>query len=166
MNDFLPENYTAPVKQSNYFKLQDGSNRIRIMSPAVVGYQDWDNRKPVNTPDRRPSLDESKPAKHFWAVIVWNYATNSFQCRQITQKSIMEQIETYNADVDFWNPRGYDLKINRSGKDLETKYSVTPWKIVEVEKTIADKFAKLDYDLNNLFINEEVIIGEKDLPFK
>lgn len=124
--DFLPQNYTAPTKQSNYFKLQDGENKIRIMSPAVVGYQDWDNKKPINTPDRQPSIDMSKPPKHFWAFIVWNYATNSFQCRQVTQGSIREQIENYINDEDFGSPLNYDLKVKRTGKDLETKYSVTP----------------------------------------
>lgn len=167
MQDFLPTDYTAPTKQSNYFKLQDGENRIRIMSPAITGYQDREDRKPINTPDRKPSIDPTKPAKHFWAMIVWNYATNSFQCRQVTQGSIREQIENYNNDEDFGNPRGYDLKIKRTGKDLETKYSVTPWKVVPVDKAIQAKFESLDYELENLFVNGDVIAGEKehDLPF-
>lgn len=165
---FLPTDYTAPIKQSNYYKLQDGDNKIRIMSPAIVGYQDREDRKPINTPDRRPSIDVSKPAKHFRAFIVYDYASKSFKCWQVTQGSIREQIENYNTDEDFGNPLGYDLKIKKTGKDLETKYSVTPWKVVDVDKEVQAKFARLEYDLNNLFVNGEVITGTKDdedLPF-
>lgn len=165
MSDFLPENYNAPVKQSNYFKLQDGDNRIRIMSKAITGYQDWDNKKPINTVERKQAIDESRQPKHFRAMIVWNYNTNSFQCWQVTQNSIREQIQNYVDDTDFGNPRGYDLKIKRSWKDLETKYSVTPWKVEPVKKEIQDKFDNLDYELEALYIWEEVIRGTKEEVF-
>jgi hypothetical protein len=42
----------------------------------------------------------------------------------ITQSSIKKQLMSLIQDADFWDPREYDLKINKSGKDLETEYIV------------------------------------------
>lgn len=164
-NDFLPSNYTAPVKQSNYYKLQDGENKIRVMSSAITWYQDWDNKKPINTMNREPAIDPTRQPKHFWAFIVWDYATSSLKCWQVTQGSIREQIENYVNDEDFGNPKWYDLKIKRTGKDLETKYSVTPWKVQPVAEDIQAKFDALDFDLDEIYLWGDVIKWVKDESF-
>jgi hypothetical protein len=42
MNSFLPDNYERPAASGgNYAKLEDGQNRFRFLSPAVVGWLYW-----------------------------------------------------------------------------------------------------------------------------
>lgn len=42
----------------------------------------------------------------------------------ISQNSIKDQIFALAKDEDFGDPKGYDLKINKIGEKLETKYQV------------------------------------------
>ena len=161
----LPANYQKPTKSKSYFKPEKWETRIRIMSDFISWYQDWNNQKPVNTADRQPSIDMSKPAKHFLACIIWNYAIKQFQCRQFTQNTFIDSIDKLEKDADWGDSKWYDLKILREWEDLLTKYTVTPWKQQDVDKEIKDKFSKLDYSLENLFIGEEVIRWEKEATF-
>jgi hypothetical protein len=110
-NDFLPEGYEQPESGGNYMKLQDGENKIRILSKPIVGWMDWKDKNPI---------------KHFWAFIVWNYNDQAIQVLEITQQTIQSAITNLNKDEDWGAPYEYDIKIVKKGKDMETKYSVTP----------------------------------------
>lgn len=89
------------------------------------------------------------------------------QCLTLTQKSIQDAIIALNDDEDWGDPISYDLKITRSGKDLETKYTIVP----SNKATITDEIkANLDatvYNLDNLFEWKQVIEERlaSDLPF-
>lgn len=168
----LPANYQKPIKAKSYFKPEKWETRIRIMCDFISGYQDWKEQKPVNTTDKQPSIDMSKPAKHFLACIIWNYAIKQFQCRQFTQNTFIDSIDKLEKDTDWGDSKWYDIKILREWEDLLTKYTITPVAPKKIDKNIQDKFDSLDYTLENLFIGEEVINSESlidssndDLPF-
>ncbi|MEN8236153.1 MAG: hypothetical protein ABFQ95_01170 [Pseudomonadota bacterium] len=126
---FLPHDYEPPRSNSSYMKLQDGENKIRILSSPVLGWEEWIDNKPVRyNYDQKPDkwFDSERPGRHFWAFIVWNYKEERIQIFHVTQASIRKELESLVRDDDWGDPFFYDVKINRSGKDLKTKYSVNP----------------------------------------
>ncbi len=109
-------------------KLQDGENKIRILSKPIVGWLDWKDKKPyrfaMKSKPEKPM--DKNPIKHFWAFIVWNYNDQAIQILEVTQQTIQAAIGNLSKDEDWGAPFEYDLKITKKGKDLETKYGITP----------------------------------------
>jgi len=129
---FLPEGYEAPAKTGgNYFKFQDGPNKFRVLSSAIVGALYWnEENKPVRlrkSPDEAPAdMRQGDKLKHFWAFAVWSYRDNAIQIMEVTQASIREQIQALVDSEEWGDPKGYDITVTRSGQKLETSYSVQP----------------------------------------
>lgn len=127
-DDFLPQDYEAPAGSASYMKLQDGENKIRILSKPIVGWLDWKDKKPyrfrIKEKPEKPM--EKGPIKHFWAFIVWNYEAQAVQILEITQASIQKTIQDLSKNEDWGAPFHYDIKITRKGKDLDTEYTVMP----------------------------------------
>ncbi|MGY2133628.1 hypothetical protein ACW9KT_15470 [Hymenobacter sp. HD11105] len=135
---FLPTNYEAPKPAGgNYTKLQDGENRLRILSNPVIGWVYWStDNKPVRSAlnpgacpaDMRAGDNNGRTErpKEFWAMKVYNYGTQEMQILEVTQTQIKNALAELSRDEDWGHPKNYDLKIGKSGKGLETKYAVTP----------------------------------------
>lgn len=157
---FLPNNYTLPQGQwANYFKPTEDKQNIRIMSSAIVWYVDWDKSwdrpKPIRTIEKQPKLWEDEP-RHFRACTVYNYTTKSLQIWEITQKSIMSQLDTY-ISWDRWDPKDYDLQIWKEWKAMDTKYHLTTtpnWK-KEPSVEIMDLWVNSQIHLEALFTNDD-----------
>lgn len=155
---FLPENYESPRSSNFYMKLQDGENRIRILTAPVFGWEDWQEKKPIRfTYDKKPhkSIDPKKPVKHFWAFVVYNYAEQKIQIMQITQATIRKSIESLCRDSDWGDPYDYDIKIVKSGEGVDTEYSVNPVPHKPVEPSIIELFNENRCNLNALFTAED-----------
>lgn len=174
-NDFLPEGYEAPQTGGNYMKLQDGENKIRILSKPIVGWLDWKDKKPYRFPMKaKPEkpLDKN-PIKHFWAFIVWNYNAQAIQILEITQQTIQTAIANLNKDEDWGPPFDYDLKINKKGKDLQTEYSVTPGQkkpiAPEIQKAALEKPCYLEALFSDadpwVVTDKQTELAFTDLPF-
>ena len=144
MSDFLPEDYEAPEGGGNYMKLKDGENKIRILSKPIVGWVDWEDKKAHRFQmKQKPDKPLGKqPIKHFWAVIVWNYNDKAIQILELTQQSIQTAISNLIKDDDWGAPFDYDIKITRTGRDLDTKYSVIPGS----KKPVAEDIQKAALD--------------------
>jgi len=171
-NEFLPKDYEAPSTSNSFMKLEQGESNFRILSPAVLGYEYWTNDTkvvrskefPEETPNIRVRLDEKtqkdvvdKP-KHFWAFKVWNYGEKAVQVLHISQKRIQEGILNLVNDEDWGNPMEYDIKINREGQKLTTKYSISPKPKKPLTKDVLDAVAKA----GNINI-EDMYFGNKQL---
>lgn len=156
--DFLPENYESPRSFNNYMKLQDGENKIRILSRPIIGWEDWLNNKPIrfrmNEKPAKP-IDAKKPIKHFWAFIVWNYAEEQIQILQLTQASIRGAIESLVNDKDWGSPFFYDIKIIKSGEKVDTKYMVNPLPHKPVSEEIKQAFHERRCKLDALYDGED-----------
>lgn len=154
-NDFLPDGYEAPKGNSNYMKWEKGENKFRILSKPIVGWEDWTaEKKPIRFPmNAKPekSIDEKKPIKFFWAMIVWNYSKSEIQILEITQKTIQSVIEQLAKDEDWGSPYGYDLKVIKEGDGMETEYSVNPAPHKPVTKEMTDAFTAKPIYLPALF---------------
>lgn len=91
-DSFLPEGYTAPVSSGEKFvKFEDGETKLRILSKPVVGwtyFRAWleKSAKVTSRTELKNVTDwamdkfgnKSTP-KHFWAMVVWNYNTESLR---------------------------------------------------------------------------------------
>ena len=159
MNNFLPKSYEVPVSGGKYMKLQQGDNQFRVLGSAIIGWQYWTtDKKPVRskTPfENAPvnaKLDNGvfKP-KHFWAFPVWNYKDNAVQILEVTQSTIQSSIKALVDDSDWGDPKGYDIKINRSGEVLDTEYTVNPKPHTPIKLEIQSEYANTPLDLNELY---------------
>jgi len=154
--NFLPDDYQAPKPTSQlYLKLQDGENRIRILSRPIFGWEDWNvDKKPVRYKmSEKPAkpFDPAKPMKHFWAFIVWNVNEEQIQIMQITQSTIRSSLESLSKDVDWGSPFEYDIKINKKGEKMETEYTVNPAPHKPVSVEILKAFKDRPIQLEALF---------------
>lgn len=157
--NWIPEDYEAPKSaSSNYFKMQEGENRIRILSQPVFGWEDWDNKKPVRYQMKdKPSksFDPKKPAKHFWAFVIFNYREEQIQIMQITQSTIRKSLEALCRDKDWGAPIAYDIKINKTGEGVDTEYTVNPVPHKPIDDYIAKCFKERPINLEALFDNSD-----------
>jgi hypothetical protein len=161
--NFLPQNYRAPNTSNYYVKLIDGENRIRILSRPIMGWEDWLDNKPVRYQlDDKPakSFDKTKPIKHFWSLIVFNYGQNAVQIMHITQNSIRKSLEALCRDTDWGDPYHYDIKITKSGQGLETEYTINPVPHRPLDEEIIKAFKDNPCNLEALFTNSDPFSGE------
>lgn len=130
--DFLPNDYTTPSSGGGYMKLQQGDNRIRILSKPIIGWLDWEDDGQKKTPhrfpmDKKPSKPLGKnPIRHFWALLVFDYSDNLPKILEITQSVIQNAITDLARDKDWGAPFYYDIKISKKGDGLNTKYTINP----------------------------------------
>jgi len=152
---FLPDDYKVP-ETGNYMKLVSGDNRFRILSKPIVGWLDWKDKKPLRfTMDARPEspVDPKKPIKHFWAFVVWNYASERVQVLEVHQQGIQKAIKAMDDSPEWGDPVNYDIKVNKEGQGMETEYTVTPLPPKPLMPEIAELFGKMTVNLDKLFAN-------------
>lgn len=129
----LPTNYEfkeTSATSGNYTKITETPLKFRILTSPIIGWEYFTNEnKPKrsahffqSTPDIKP---DGKP-KEFWAFVVWNYEEKKIQIMEITQQTIKKAIVALTQDQDFGDPKGYDLKVSKTGKGKETKYTLLP----------------------------------------
>jgi hypothetical protein len=170
MNTFLPENYERPATSGgNYAKLEDGANRFRILSAAVVGFLYWNTEgKPVRLKEKPETLPEDirvengKPdrVKHFWAFVVWSYRENRVQILEITQASIQGPLEDLVLSEDWGDPKEYDITITKKGQKLDTEYTVQPSPNKPVPVEAHQAYRSMKIDLEALFRNDDPFKGQ------
>jgi len=161
--NFLPKDYEAPAESGGRYlsRFPSGETRIRVLSEAVTGWLYWNtNDKPVRLKkfpetypdDAKPNKDGSdQRIKHFWAFTCWDYQDKTIKICEITQSTIRSAITAFIEDNDYGDPTGYDLKINRTGEALDTKYHVVPGPKGKVSAEIEKIFEDTPVDLEALF---------------
>ncbi len=164
MNDqetWFGAGYELPVADSQFMQLEDGDNTFRILSKPVMGYEYWTTenkpkRSKVNwdvTPAdiRKDPKGKDTKVKHFWSFLVYNYATKSVQSLEITQTTIMKAMKALIENPKWGSPEKYDVTINKTGKDLLTKYAVVPNPHTALTPEIEKALAGTDIDLESIF---------------
>jgi hypothetical protein len=154
MTDFLPKDYEIPQAPSGYMRFQDGLNRIRILSSAIVGFEYFTQaNKPVR--QRQPfeeipsDIKKDGKIKPFWAFVVWNYQLKMVQILELTQKTIMFAVESLVKNDKWGDPKMYDIAITKSGEGLDTEYSVQGEPPIgepseEIKNAYSTKYVKLE----------------------
>ena len=154
---FLPTGYEPPKNGGSYMKLADGKNKFRVLGSAIVGYEWWTEVEGKRSPSRSKTLQEAvekgvEPLKHFWAFPVWNYQTEAIEVLELTQKTIMAAITQLVSDDEWGDPKEYDITVTRTGKELDTKYSVTPSPKREIDPVVTVVFQEMKINLDALFV--------------
>jgi hypothetical protein len=141
MNDFLPKGYETPESEQRFLELAEGQNTFRILSPAIVGYEWWEDTGNGDRVPRRVRTAEEVPtdvrnaansrdkAKHFWAFVVYNYQTQTIQVLELKQQTILRAIEAFVKNPKWGNPQSYDLtieKVKTGSRDWDVEYNVIP----------------------------------------
>lgn len=162
---FLPSDYTPPqASGGKYFKPQkDTTTKIRILSDAIVGWEYWTTD---NKPKRLREMPSERPAdmrtgdndkiKHFWAVLIWDYADSALKVWEITQGTVRDALSDFASDEDWGHPKLYDIKVSKSGSGLETKYGITPIPAKELGDEVKVVWADATIDLEELFRGGDV----------
>jgi len=153
---FLPDDYEAP-KTGNYMRFVEGENKFRILSKPILGWLDWSaDKKPIRyiySPKAPKSQVESRPCKHFWAFVVYNYGEGKIQVLEIAQATIRNDLEKISNDADWGAPFFYDIKVIKTGQDTKTKYTVTPLPHKPLSSQIKLAFEETPCCLEALFEN-------------
>lgn len=168
MSDFLPKDYELPESASRYMKFKQGDNKFRILASPIVGREGWKDKKPVRKQVDAPwvtsEVDKPEEIKHFWAMPVFDYATNSVVILEITQKTVLKAIKSLAEDEDWGSPLNYDLLVTRTGEEMETRYEVKPKPAKPVTEDIVKAWKEVQeagFDINKLFTNEDPFTNEK-----
>jgi hypothetical protein len=166
VNNFLPEDYKVPTSKNGYMTLEQGDNKFRIMSSAIIGYEYWIDidieGKSVSKPVRIPMDSKDKipvrfadKVRHFWAMLVYNYNTKQFQILQLRQRGLQLHIAKLARMKEWGDPRKYDYVINREGEGYETRYQITASPPSEFSKKLMEEYEELDIKLEALFATKE-----------
>tara|TARA_R110002126_G_scaffold17316_7_gene67762 strand:+ start:465 stop:971 length:507 start_codon:yes stop_codon:yes gene_type:complete len=152
--------YEAPEEVSAFMKLEDGDNNFRILSPLVTGFEYWtEDNKPVRskvkwdtTPDNIKKRDGKPTAvKHFWLFLVYNYKAKQVQSLEVTQSTIQKALTALIDNPRWGNPTKFDITINRTGKELLTKYAVVPNPQSDVTPEMTAALEASTIDLQEIF---------------
>lgn len=88
-------------------------------------------------------------------ILIWNYEANAPQVWQLTQKTVMDAIDALMERQGC--PSGYDLLVEKSGKDLATTYSVSAGDSGAISNVILEGLQKVTIDMDAIFRGERVI---------
>ena len=180
MSEWTPEPVNAPgsmsgrfVQAKNWLEVKEGGKliqkfRCRILSKAVAGLVGWTaDNKPIRArdmsmfPEGQKWREEKDPAgkmkvqlpKEFWAMAVWDYeGGQTVKVWEVPQRGIRDAISA--AVKDKGSPFGYDLIVRRSGKGLDTTYTVSTADSAPMPPEAAAEWAALQaagFDLDALF---------------
>jgi len=159
---FLPDDYKKPEQGSKYLSPSkiEGEVKIRILTSAITGWVDWDNSgekpKPVRTKEEpATAFDPKRAPRHFWAFAVWNYSEEVVQIMEIPQSTIQNLLISFINDEDWGNPTGYDVRVKKEGKDLKTKYTLTPSNKSVISPEIAEAFGATNINVEKMFSGDD-----------
>ena len=164
----IPKGTEIPKGSSQFAKFQIGKNKFRFLSDVVVGWEMWQNKKPVRHPgavckfkpeDADTNQNGNPAINYFWAVVVWNYQAEKIeggyvgkvQTLEITQKTVMSPLFDYEQSTDWGDLKNYDVEINKKEEGGKTIYNVLAIPPKPVSQEIMDAYDKSEIDLNKLF---------------
>lgn len=133
-SNWLPPGYELPTGgDDNFTRLQPGANRLRILSQPLVYKKGWlENPGGSQTAVRVPLEDingmpaEAKDVKHCWALTVFNVDVCAVQVWEVSQVAILRALTDLARDPAWGPPTNYGIVVTKTGRGLESRYSVTP----------------------------------------
>lgn len=173
----LPQNVSIPSSSGQFAKLQDGRNRFRVLSDAVIGWVGWKNKKPFRhegavckiTAEQVDLNQNGQPnINYFWAFVVWNCLERKIQIWEVTQKTIMKVLKDFEDSPDWGDLKLYDIEINKSKVGDKTTYTTIAVPPKPLNEEVKELYSKTEIDLQKLFSGEYPITVEStdDIPFE
>ena len=176
----IPKGTEIPRGSGQFMKLQDGKNKLRVLSDVLLGWEGWKDKKPFRhegqvcqiKPEQVDLNQNGLPnINYFWAMVVWNYTDKKVQVLEITQKTVMGPLYELEQNTDWGDLKDYDVEINKKKEGDKTKYYVLGIPPKPVSKEILEAYVKSDVDLKKLFLGEypmnkeEVTSDDSEIPF-
>ena len=137
--------------------LEEGDTRLRILSPAVIGWEAWIDGAAHRVEGSDNPFDEAtvdmgdygKPkVYHFWAFLVWNADLKRVQIWQVSQRSILSGLWNLLQQEEWGDPRNYGIIVTKTVTKKKTEYKVVgvpPKPLTEdVKKALAATSLSLD----------------------
>ncbi|GAH25503.1 unnamed protein product, partial [marine sediment metagenome] len=103
-----------------------------------------------------------KPIKHFWAMIVWDFNSECIKILEITQVTIQQSITALSRDPEWGAPFNYNIKVEKVGEKLDTKYSIIASPPSELTEEIKEAYKNVPVNLDALYEGEDPF--DTDLP--
>lgn len=163
-SSFVPDGYEVKTSGGDFFKLNAGDNKFRILTNAVVGKEGWKDNKPFRRGGADAHIDsdevdmDAKTKKpkinDFMAMYIYNHNDSKIQIASFTQTGIKKAIVEYAADEDWGHPTGYDITVNKTGEGLTTKYTIK----TSPQKALSPAIQK-EVDLASEFFDLEGALG-------
>lgn len=159
----IPTDVQIPKGSSQFTKLDEGKTKVRVLSDAILGWEGWKDKKPFRVEGSECTITEDqvdmgidgKPnINYFWAFEIWNYAEESIQTWEITQKTIMGTLYDLEQNPDWGDLKGYDIEINKKKEGDRTLYSVIAIPPKELDAEIAEAYEASDIDMRKIFEGE------------
>lgn len=157
---FLPKDYKAPAGSSDYFKLIEGENKVRILTDPIIGWEGWVDGKPFRRKGEEKNIEDDeveinklskKPAiSPVWSMLVWDYEESKVKVWNLTQKTIMSPIVAMNEDKAWGDAKGYDIVIERVDGN-RVSYNVRPSPPKKLDKEIVSAVRDTELDPENSF---------------
>jgi hypothetical protein len=162
----LDPDFQEPPKYGDYTKLEEGENRLRILSEAIIGCEYWidifnqetrkEERKPIRRPIEEATELPTTDWSYFWACFIWNYKAKKIQILNTTKKGIRSGLESLSKNASWGDLTEYDICINKKQTDptnaKKADYSVTPLKNTVLEAEIFSKWQATGFDRNALLL--------------
>lgn len=178
----IPKDTKIPSSSGQFVKLQDGKNRLRVLSDIIIGWEGWKDNKPFRhegdvckiKPEQVDLNKSGNPnINYFWAFVVWNYTEKKVQILELTQKTIMGPLYDMEQTEEWGDLKGYDIDITRSKIGDKISYTVNGVPPKALSQEIKDAYAGTKVDLKKLFEGEYPIeensddfdIKPEDIPF-
>ncbi len=178
----IPKDTKIPTSSGQFAKMKDGSNRFRVLSDVILGWEGWKDKKPFRhegqvcriKPEQVDLNQNGQPnINYFWAMVVWNYSEKRVQVLSLTQKTVMSALYSLEQNEDWGDLKGYDIEITKSKNADKTSYTVLGIPPKPLSEEIAKEYAETKVDLRKLFegeypIEEETVsedINPEDIPF-
>lgn len=163
---YLPKGYTSTPKISNYLdKLEQGDTKIRILcKDPIAGWQEFEERAdksrkkhcyPLNPP---PENTITGKLKYFCANIVWNYNVSMIQIMSIDKSGLISELNKLNEDADLGGICNFDIKLNRTGEGIGSRYSLKAMPPKPLERFIKEAFLRKPIYLDALLTCEDPFI--------
>lgn len=155
---FIPTDYEAPTGGGGFTKLQNGDNKMRILSSPLMLWTVWADKKVNRILYKGAANKPAKPAaenasvKHAWGLIIWNYATDAIEVFELDKQAIIGALTTYAKDPDWGHPKEYDVVINKSGSGMDTEYTFVAKPAKPVTEQVVEAYTANPIDLNQLLV--------------
>jgi hypothetical protein len=116
---------------ANYLKLQNGENKMRVVSAPSKIELHWEEtvdgakKRIVCIGAKCPICKKGKSPQIRFQVKVLDRADGEVKVLECG-KQIISSIKNYAVDPDYGDPTKYDIKIKKEGTGRDTKYSILP----------------------------------------
>jgi hypothetical protein len=171
-NGFLPDGYQySSSTGSEFLKLEQGDNRVRVLSTPLIGRLWWmspegvirdkgtiqKGDKPVRIEykDELPKDIHELQTKEFWMMKVWDYKNKDIRILEISQQTILKPLAEFIENSDWGDPRDYDINFKKEGSGKETKYFVMPSPQKSISEDIQKKSDESNIDLRSFLTTTE-----------